>query len=128
MLPAQSTTTGQTVHVGGNIPAPKTTTSYRYNTVQRVNNVTRYNDRVNTRYVKNIHRIVDVTRIQPVIHTNVVTRIHDRPVVTSKTVNLHETQMLPTRVINTGKTIQINEGRTYSNGSKRMRMGSAEYK
>jgi hypothetical protein len=129
MLPAQSRVTGQTVHVGGNIPAPKVTTSYRYNTVQKVNNVTRYNDRVNTRYVKNIHRIVDVTRVQPVIHTNVVTRIHDRPVVTSKTVNLHETQMLPTRVINTGKTIHINEGRTYINGSKRMRMGSAaEYK
>ena len=128
MLPAQSTTTGKTINVGGHIPAPKVSTSYRYNTVQKVNNVTRYNDRVNTRYVKNIHRIVDVTRVQPVIHTNVVTRIHDRPVITSKTVNLSETKMLPTRVINTGKTIYINEGRynegrSFKDGFKRM--GSA---
>jgi hypothetical protein len=67
---------------------------------------------------------VDVTRVQPVIHTNVVTRIHDRPVITSKTVNLSETKMLPTRVINTGKTVYINEGR-YNEGRSFKRMGSA---
>jgi hypothetical protein len=123
MLPAQSSTTAKTVNLGGHIPAPKVNTTYRYNTVQKVNNVTRYNDVNRTRYVKNIHRIVNVTRVQPMIHTNVVTRIHDRPVVTSKTVNLSETRTLPARTISTGKTIHINHAPSSSNGHRRL--GSA---
>jgi hypothetical protein len=40
----------------------------------------------------------------------VVTRIHDRPVVMSKVVEEHRTEMLPGRTINSGKVIRMNEG------------------
>jgi hypothetical protein len=75
-------------------------TVYRFKTVQRVGNVTKYKDvnkvsyrdinRVHykditktaykdinrTKYVKHINRIVTVTRVQPVIRTHVVMRVH----------------------------------------------------
>lgn len=105
-LPAQNETSAKTMQMGGNIPAPKETTSYRYNTVNKYNDVTHYNDVQRTNYRKHIHRIVNVTQVQPVIHTNVVTRIHDRPVVMSKVVQEHRTETLPTRTINTGKTFR----------------------
>lgn len=119
-LPAQSVTTGKTMHMGGNIPSPKVSTSYKYNTVQKVNNVTKYKDVNHTNYVKHINRVVSVTQMQPVIRTNVVTRIHDRPVITSRNEYVNQTQMLPTRTITTGKTIQINHGRTSALGRERM--------
>jgi len=106
-LPAQSETSSKTIQMGGAMPSPKETTSYRYNTVQRFHDVTHYNDVERTRYMKHIHRIVNVTQVQPVIHTNVVTRIHDRPVVTSKVVQENRTETLPARTIHTGKTVQV---------------------
>lgn len=109
-LPAKSVMSTRTIRMGGNIPSPKETTSYRYNTVERVNNVTRYKDIDHTQYEKHIHRVVDVQQVQPVIHTNVVTRIHDRPVIMSKVVEEHRTEMLPGRTINSGKVIHMNEG------------------
>jgi hypothetical protein len=98
---------GKTIE-SGSIPGPKVSTSYRYNTVEKVQNVTKYNDVEHTQYVKHINRIVDVTRVQPVIHTNVVTRIHDVPVFSVKNEYVHETKMLPTRTVMTGKVIQMN--------------------
>jgi hypothetical protein len=107
-LPAQSETSAKTIQLGGDIPSPKETTSYRYNTVQKFHDVTHYNDVDRTQYMKHIHRIVDVTQVQPVIHTNVVTRIHDRPVVMSRVVQENRTETLPTRTIHSGKTIRTN--------------------
>jgi hypothetical protein len=105
-LPAQSTMSNRTVEMGGHIPGPRVSTEYKYNTVQKVSDVTRYNDVTHTQYVKHIDRVVDVTRVQPIIHTSVVTRIHDRPVFSVKNEYVHETRMLPTRTVDTGRVIR----------------------
>lgn len=105
-LPAQSVMSARTVQMGGNIPAPRVNTVYRYNTVQQVRNVTQYNDVHRTQYVRNIHHVVDITRVQPIIHTNVVTRIHDRPVFSVRNVYLQETRMLPTRTFVTSRVVR----------------------
>jgi hypothetical protein len=107
-LPAQSVVSGKTIQMGGEIPGPKVNTVYKYNTVEKVQNVTKYNDVEHTQYVKHINHVVEVTRVQPVIHTNVVTRIHDRPVFSVRNEYVHETKMLPTRTVMTGKVIQMN--------------------
>jgi len=109
-LGARNIMTGQTVHIRHASARPSTRTVYRYNTVQRVNNVTRYNDVNRTRYVRNINRHVTITRVQPVIRTNVVTRVHDRTVVVPRTVYASQTQVLPARMVHTGKTVTINHG------------------
>jgi hypothetical protein len=81
-------------------PVVGTSTTYRYRTVPRINNVNRYRDvtrtsyrnitrttfrnvrRVSyrditrTRYVRHINRIVMVTRVQPIVHVHLVTRVH----------------------------------------------------
>jgi hypothetical protein len=106
-MPARMVTSAKTIQMGGNIPAPRVNTVYRYNTVQQVHNVTQYNDVHHTQYVKNIHRIVDVTRVEPVIHTNVVTRIHDRPVFSVRNEYVHQTMMLPTRTSTTSRVMHM---------------------
>jgi hypothetical protein len=108
MLPARSVMYGKTIQMGGYMPAPRVNTVYRYNTVAKVQNVTRYNDVEHTQYVRHINRIVNVTRVQPVIYTNVVTRIHDRPVYSVRNEYLHETRMLPARTVVTSKVVQMN--------------------
>jgi hypothetical protein len=94
-------------------PIVGVTTTYRYRTVQQVNNVNRYRnvtrtsyrdinrtkyrdinrvtyrDIVEPRYVRHIHRVVTVTRIQPVERVHMVTRVH--PVVISRV----HTQVIP---------------------------------
>jgi hypothetical protein len=108
MMPAQSVMSSRTIRMGGGIPSPRVSTVYRYNTVEKVQNVTRYNDVTHTQYVRHINRIVNITRVQPVIYTNLVTRIHDRPVFSVRNVYLHETRMLPARTIVTSKVVQMN--------------------
>jgi len=108
MMPAQSVMSTRTVQMGGGMPAPRVSAVYRYNTVERVQNVTRYNDVEHTQYVRHINRIVNVTRVQPVIYTNVVTRIHDRPVFSVRNEYLHEARMLPARTVVTSKVVQMN--------------------
>jgi hypothetical protein len=105
-MPAQSTMSTKTVEMGGHIPGSKVSTEYKYNTVDKVSNVTKYNDVTHTQYMRHIDRVVDVTRVQPIIHTNVVTRIHDRPVFSVKNEYVHETRMLPTRTIDTGRVVR----------------------
>ena len=108
MLPARSVMYGKTIQMGGHMPAPRVNTVYRYNTVEKVQNVTKYNDVEHTQYVRHINRIVYVTRVQPVTYTNVVTRIHDRPVYSVRNEYLHETRMLPARTVVTSKVVQMN--------------------
>ena len=108
MMPAQSVMSTRTVQMGGGMPAPRVSAVYRYNTVEKVQNVTKYNDVEHTQYVRHINRIVNVTRVQPVIYTNVVTRIHDRPVFSVRNEYLHETRMLPARTVVTSKVVQMN--------------------
>jgi hypothetical protein len=93
-----------------NRPVAKTRvhTSYKYKTVQRVNNVTKYKDVNRTRYEKVINRLVNVTRVQPITRVNVVTRVHNRTVVLHQAQNVAQVQTLPTHTVTTGKTIQIN--------------------
>jgi hypothetical protein len=104
-MPARMVTSAKTMQMGGNIPAPRVNTVYRYNTVQQVHNVTQYNDVNRTQYVRNIHHIIDVTRVQPVIHTNIVTRIHDRPVFSVRNEYVHQTTMLPSRTTMTSRVM-----------------------
>ena len=108
MLPARSVMYGKTIQMGGYMPAPRVNTVYRYNTVAKVQNVTRYNDVEHTQYVRHINRIVNITRVQPIVYTNVVTRIHDRPVYSVRNEYLHETRMLPARTVVTSKVVQMN--------------------
>jgi hypothetical protein len=110
MMPAQSVMSNRTIRMGGGMPAPRVSTVYQYNTVQKVQNVTRYNDVTHTQYVRHVNHIVNVTRVQPVIYTNLVTRIHDRPVYSVRNVYLHETRMLPARTVVTSKVVQMNYG------------------
>jgi hypothetical protein len=93
----------------------KVITSYKYKTVQRVQNVTRYKDVNRTNYQKHVKRIVNVTRIQPVTRVNVVTRVHNRTVFLHQTQNVAQTATLPTRTVMTGKTVQINHPTQHRN-------------
>jgi len=93
----------------------KVSTSYKYKTVQRVQNVTRYKDVNRTNYQKHVKRIVNVTRIQPVTRVNVVTRVHNRTVFLHQTQNVAPTAILPTRTVMTGKTVQINHPTQHRN-------------
>jgi hypothetical protein len=86
---------------------PRVTTSYRYRTVNRVVNSTRFKDVTRTNVVHHVNRVVTVTRIQPIHRVNVVTRVHYRTVVQNSTQNVAQTRMLPARTITTSKTIQI---------------------
>jgi hypothetical protein len=106
-MPARMVMSAKTMQMGGNIPAPRVNTVYRYNTVQQVHNVTQYNDVNRTQYVRNIHHIVDVTRVEPVIHTNIVTRIHDRPVFSVRNEYVHQTTMLPSRTSMTSRVMHM---------------------
>jgi hypothetical protein len=106
-MPARMVMSAKTVQMGGGIPSPRVNTVYRYNTVQQVRNVTQYNDVHRTQYVRNIHRIVDITRVEPVIHTNVVTRIHDRPVFSVRNEYVQRTTMLPTRTTMTSRVMHM---------------------
>jgi hypothetical protein len=84
----------------GPIVGTSVSTTYRYRTLPRVNNVNRYRnvtstsyrnitrtmyhnvrrvtfrDITRTRYVRHINRIVTVTRVQPIVHVHMVTLVH----------------------------------------------------
>ncbi|MDQ8727991.1 hypothetical protein [Bradyrhizobium sp. LHD-71] len=112
MLPGRTITTGQTRRIVHNTARPSTSTVYRYHTVNKVNNITRYKDVNRTRYMKLINRNVNVTRIQPITRVNVVTRIHDRTAVRNRVVNVAQTRVLPAKTITTSKVIQMGSSST----------------
>jgi hypothetical protein len=90
--------------------APKATTSYRYKTVQRVTNSTRYKDVTRNHVVPRVHRIVTVTRVQPIHRVNVVTRVHNRTVFRNVTQHVSQTRMMPARTVTSAKTVQLGGG------------------
>ena len=97
--------------VGDNCKRPisrtNVSTSYKYNTVRRVQNVTRYRNVTRPRHVTNVNRVVHVTRIQPVTRVNTVTRVHNRTVVINETQRAARTRMLPARSASTGMTVNM---------------------
>lgn len=86
---------------------PSVSTSYRYKTVNRVTNSTRYRDVTRTHVRRHVNRVVTVTRVQPIHRVNVVTRVRHRTVVQNQTRHVAQTRMLPARVITTSKTVNI---------------------
>lgn len=86
---------------------PSVSTSYRYKTIRRVTNSTRYRDVNRTHVRRHINRVVTVTRVQPIHRVNVVTRVRHRTVVRNETRHVAQTRMLPARVITTAKTVHI---------------------
>jgi hypothetical protein len=106
------TTSGKTVYLASGGGA-RSTTSYRYRTVQKVNNVTRYRDVQRVNYVRHINNHVSVVRIRPVIHTHVITRVHERTVVVPKVIHVTRTEYLPGRTYTTAKVIQVHGGTTW---------------
>ena len=86
---------------------PTTSTSYRYRTVNRVTNSTRYRDVTKTHVRQHVNRVVTVTRVQPIHRVNVVTRVNHRTVVQNSTRHVAQTQMLPARTITTARTVNI---------------------
>ena len=96
--------------VGDNCKRPinmNVSTTYKYNTVRRVQNVTRYRNVTRPRHVTNVNRVVHVTRIQPVTRVNTVTRVHYRTVVLNEAQRAARTRMLPARSASTGKTVNM---------------------
>ena len=86
---------------------PTSSTTYRYRTVNKVTNSTRYRDVTKTHVRQHVNRVVTVTRVQPIHRVNVVTRVHNRTVVQNSTRHVAQTQMLPARVITTARTVNL---------------------
>ncbi len=114
-LPSRTqTTTGATQRIVHSSGSNKVDTVYKYNTVQQVRNVTQYKDVDRTKYVKHVNRLVTVTNVQPITRVNLITRVHDRTVVLNKIANVAQRQVLPTRTVTTGKTVQVNHKPVYA--------------
>lgn len=97
---------GQAQEAKRSIPTTKVNTVYQDGqTTRQVRNVTKYRDIERPRVVTHTKRIVNVTRVQPVTRVNEVTRVHNRTAVVRENRYGTQTKVLPTRHIQTSKTI-----------------------